>query len=394
MSTINRNIPLDHAHTFTRNLNITHGIWVIFLLSRGFSMIHIGLFESLFHLSSIVFEVPTGIVADLYGRKFSRMCALVIGVSYFIILLFFSSIWMVSLGFILLGLSYTFESGSGEALIYDTLKTMGKEDTFARFNGRKEVVYQVAAMISLVIGGAVASVAYELNFEIMIGVFIIAMIITSFMVEIKQKAYESMSIFKRFKHHFLDSTKAVYQNKKLFYLIILSSLFAAPVTTIFFFAQEFFLNLSFTKIEIGIFLGLHSLTAAVGGLLAYRIEKYLGEKRTLYLVPLFIGSCFVLMMFPRFYTVGFVIIGFFDSLFFVVMSDYVNKITSSDKRATILSFGGFMFSVVMIVLFPLFGWIVDVFDMIVANIILAMIVGVLYGVLALILRSIHFNKAL
>lgn len=63
-----RNIVLDYLHTFFRNTNFTQGIWAAFLLVKGFSLIDVGIFETIFHISSLTMEVPTGVIGDLYGR--------------------------------------------------------------------------------------------------------------------------------------------------------------------------------------------------------------------------------------------------------------------------------------------------------------------------------------
>ena len=219
MEKIKKNIGLEYAHIFLKNINVTHGIWVIYLISKGFSMIHIGLFESLFHISSIMFEVPTGIVADLYGRKLSRIISLLIALLYFSILLFSDNLYMICLAFILLGLSYTFESGSGEALVYDSLKEMDKEEDFKKVNGRREVLYQLGSMIGLIVGGYFAMTSYNINFIFMFAVYAVVLIVTSLMKEVKHEISESVSVTQRFKNHFIDSTKVVLKNNRLFYLI-------------------------------------------------------------------------------------------------------------------------------------------------------------------------------
>ena len=57
--------------TILTNLSLT-GAWVAILAARGFSLVEIGLAETVFHICSLIFEIPSGILADLYGRK--RTC--------------------------------------------------------------------------------------------------------------------------------------------------------------------------------------------------------------------------------------------------------------------------------------------------------------------------------
>ena len=117
-----RNILLDYLHMFFRNTNFTHGIWVAFLLIRGFSLLDVGLFEMVFHIISLTMEVPTGVIGDLYGRKTSRLLGILMYFIYIAIILFSTNYLLIILAFIFCGISYTFESGSGDALVYDSLK--------------------------------------------------------------------------------------------------------------------------------------------------------------------------------------------------------------------------------------------------------------------------------
>ena len=72
-----RNIILDYILTFIRNLNFTHGIWMIYLNQvKGFTLLEVGLLEGIFHIASITMEVPTGIIGDLVSRKFSLLLSI------------------------------------------------------------------------------------------------------------------------------------------------------------------------------------------------------------------------------------------------------------------------------------------------------------------------------
>lgn len=50
------------------NLSLT-GAWVAILAARGYSFVDIGIAETVFHIISLIFEIPSGILADVFGRK-------------------------------------------------------------------------------------------------------------------------------------------------------------------------------------------------------------------------------------------------------------------------------------------------------------------------------------
>ncbi len=75
MLNIKKQINLLYITSILGSLSVT-GAWVAILSSRGFSLVQIGIAETVFHITSLIFEIPSGILADRYGRKrnFHVMC--------------------------------------------------------------------------------------------------------------------------------------------------------------------------------------------------------------------------------------------------------------------------------------------------------------------------------
>ncbi len=388
-----KNIGLEYLHTFARNVNFTNGIWLLFLAFKGFSLFQIGIFETVFHITSLTMEIPTGIIADLYGRKFSRILGILSYFIYITIMILSTNFILIILAFFFCGLSFTFESGSGEALVYDSLIYIKKEDDFMKINGRKEVLYQIAASISLLIGGYIAMISFNLTFEITAIFYFIALIVILLM---KETPIQRNNIRKSFKDmmvsHYIKSTKIVFNNKRLLYLIIIGAMMAAPITVLFMYLQNHLSLLGYSYSTIGILLAIHSLFAAVGGVLAYKLEKKYKERKILMFIPLLMTISFWLILIDDIIFIPFIILGFLDSIFYVVLGGYINKIIPSETRATALSFSGLMFSVVMIVIFPLIGAIGDRYNLKTSFFILAIIITLFYFFLLNILRKNHLEN--
>lgn len=387
------NIKLDYYHTLVRNINLTQGFWLLFLIQvKQFDLLDVGILETVFHMTSLSMEVPTGVIADVFGRKISRILGILSYMIYIGIMLFSPSFSVILIGFIFCGLSYTFESGSGDALVYDSLKIIGEEERYMKVNGNKEVIYQIAGAISLFVGGYVISVSYDLSWYITAVFYVLALITIVLMKEtpLIEKA-KRLSIKKLLYNQYVVSSKIVLQNKRLLYLIIIGSMTAAPVTAIFLYLPEHLTTLEYTKFEIGIFLGFHALFAAMGGYFAHKLEKRYKEKKILYFVPLFVAISFWLMLIDSIIFIPFILIGFFDSMFYVVLGDYINKIIPSDIRATALSFFGLMFSFVMIIIFPVIGLIGKMYTLWTGFLVLAVIVSFFYLFLLKVLKGNHLD---
>ncbi len=393
MNKFRRNIRLDYIHTLFRNFNLTHGIWLIYLASKGFSFFEIGLFEGIFHLSSITMEVPTGMIADILGRKISRVLGVVTFILYILLLLIGNSFFVIGIAFFLCGLAYTFESGSGEALVYDSLILINEEQRYMKVMGYKEILFQLSNSIALVVGGYLAIRAMEWNFYLMFLVFAIALVPILMMRETMEKRnIEKHDFRSEMYNQFIKSTKTVFSSKHLMFLLISGALMAAPITTLFFYLQNHLTNLEYSFIAIGWLLGVHSVVSSLGGLFAQRIEKIFREKLIIYIIPIFIVALIWLVQIESLVFISFSLLGFFDAVLYIVLNDYINRVIPSDQRATILSFGSLAFSIVMILIFPLVGFLGDTYGLPVGFLALAIIVSLSYLGLLLSLRGNNIFK--
>ena len=101
--------------------------WVALLAMRGFSLLEIGMLESIFHIVSCLFEIPSGVAADVFGRKktmvLSQLASLLSSVMMILSKDFCTTAFAIGLS----ALSYNLASGTREALAYDSLKLAGKE---------------------------------------------------------------------------------------------------------------------------------------------------------------------------------------------------------------------------------------------------------------------------
>src|SRR5262245_2256114 len=115
------------VYCFLMDFSLTAPIWVLYLRDeRGFSLTQITLMEVPLFLLIVLSEIPTGAVADRFGRKVSLGIASgVLAVSMFIYGVA-SSYPVILLSNLAWGLAFTFRSGADVALLYDSLKEAGQ----------------------------------------------------------------------------------------------------------------------------------------------------------------------------------------------------------------------------------------------------------------------------
>ncbi|MBI9103597.1 MAG: MFS transporter [Spirochaetales bacterium] len=380
---LKRNIPLDYLFIFSSNLNFTHGIWMIFLAAKGFTLFQLGIMESVFHITSFLMEVPTGIVADIWGRKISRLWGRIFFFLSLGIMFFASSFWIQLFGFILTALGYNLESGAGEALIYDSLVLGGEKDRFMKVKGVQEFLFQLSFIFSFLAGGYLAVTSYGTVFGITGVTVIISLIVALFFREARVSKNEPGEESERggdaqtrggakgflflagrsIKEQVLGSMKVLKERPRIGLLILFSEIIFVFYTTEFFYLQNFWKGEGLNEWGIGIIYAIQCGVSGITGLLAPKIEKKIGEKGILMAGPVFLALGMWGIALTPYSAAFFVASGILEGILVVAISDYVNKLIPSEYRATILSLQSMCFSMGMIFLFPLFGFISDTVSM-------------------------------
>ena len=134
-------------------LRITDAVWVALLAARGFSLWEIGLAESVFHVVSLLCEVPSGMAADLLGRRKTLLSGGVLTVTCNLLMAFAPNLFTICLAMGLNALAMTMFSGTFTALVYDSLKTEGREDEYIQVSANSSQISMLANAI-----GSMASI--------------------------------------------------------------------------------------------------------------------------------------------------------------------------------------------------------------------------------------------
>jgi MFS family permease len=136
------------------------GINTLFLLDAGLSITRAFAANAFFTAGQVLFEVPTGVVADVLGRRVSYLLG---SATLFVSTLLYLLLWRVhgpflawALVSILLGLGFTFFSGATEAWLVDGLKSAGYEGTLDAAFARGQIATGIAMLTGTLTGGVVA----------------------------------------------------------------------------------------------------------------------------------------------------------------------------------------------------------------------------------------------
>ncbi len=143
------------------NFHLAGTAWVLLLTLRGFTPVQIGLAEGVFHLASLCFELPSGMLADLMGRKgtlFASRCASLLSA---LAMLRSSGGAGLCLAMVLNALSYNLSSGTREAMTYDSLLEAGQEVHYLRLSALQNICWRGAGAAALLCAGVTAALGWQ-----------------------------------------------------------------------------------------------------------------------------------------------------------------------------------------------------------------------------------------
>ena len=154
-----------YLHAFTSTLRFTDAVWVALLAARGFTLAQIGLAEGVFHGVSLLCEVPSGMAADLLGRRRTLIFGGALGVVSAATMAFAPSLAFICAGMGLKALGYNLLSGTTEALTYDSLKTAGRERDYIKVDAKASIFMKLASALGALaslLAGVLTSAGYYL----------------------------------------------------------------------------------------------------------------------------------------------------------------------------------------------------------------------------------------
>ncbi len=340
--TIRKQIRTLYLMTTIGYFQIAAASWVALLALRGFSLLQIGMLESIFHIVSLCFELPSGIVADVFGRRKTLIASQIASLISGTLMIFSTGFATTALALGCSALSYNLASGTREALAYDSLKQNGDEGFYARFSSTEMMLYRITNSTATLCAGLALWLGYRRAYAIDLFFGLIALGVSFRLVEIKT-----------------DETPVHYPvGQEIVSVMLVNALIGAVSTLVLFFLQA---KLPLTGMNSAL-LGPALFVMGLGAALGSRMTAYFHKYR--YRAILLFGTIGVLFAFLMSFTGlpalmvfgGF--IGSFSDDFLEVRTDILlNDMIPSKQRATLMSVNSFVFSMIMIVLSTVFGWI-------------------------------------
>lgn len=346
------------------NTRLDQAVWVLYLAGHGFSPFAIGLFETLFHVAKFVVEVPTGIFADLVGRRASLIASCVVGAIGELCLLHPTTLFL-ALSFACGGVGYAFRGGAESAFVWWLAERADAGEHSARYSrlfSRMLVFALIASTLGLASGGFLARVSILLPFICNGAALATAIVPLLFLPEQRPDHAATHTSARRTLlapvAHLLAGLAAVRRNPPLLGLLLVSALEASVFTTVSYYTQLTFAGLGVGLATIGLIYSAGSIVDFVATACAPRLLAAVPRRRLLISLVgcLALGIAAMSLRSPLLVFLSF-LLGFHlpDATFVPVLSTWLNERAPEEQRATVLSLDTGLFSGAMMVLFPLFG---------------------------------------
>ncbi|MEG0309074.1 MAG: MFS transporter [Clostridium sp.] len=351
---IEKNIKLDYVYKFLSSVNISSAIWMLYLAYKGMSLVEIGILEAIHHGTSLLFEVPTGALADILGRKKTIVIGRLVSAIQAVLMLTCNSFIGFAIAFVISPISYNLNSGSEEALVYDSLKVIGREDEYLKINGRLNFIIEVAQGIAVLVGGILSDYSFAYSYVL---AAIISMCAFGVSLGFKEPdIHEEKKERVRVKGHFKECYRVMKENKSLILMMMFFEGIEMVGTTIYFYSQQYFSDMGYSRSLIAIIYVLSSVGCAIVATQIYKVERKL-KSHILYVVPMLSGIFLIILGVSTGVTsiIGFIIFSAIINSLYPISSDYINKLIPSAQRATLISVQSMCFSLFMIVVFPIIG---------------------------------------
>jgi len=338
-------------------------IW-LFYEENGLTITDLFVIQAIYSVTIALIEIPSGYVADVFGRKNSMIIGTFFG---FLGILTYS----LSFGFdgfllaaLCLGVGQSFISGSDTALMYDSLVELNRSDDFIRLEGRTISMGNLAEATAFIIGGFLAQISLRTPFYYQVGIALIGFVIALLLVEPKVHRLEEgkskpWKNIKKIIHY------AIIENAILRAYIFYSAIIGAATLTMAWFAQPYLKALGIGVVYFGLIGAGLNLAVAIPSFYAHEIERRINTKILLSLILLLIVGCY--------FTVAYIntLWGLLILLLFYitrgvatpVLRDYMNRHIPSNMRATVMSIRSFIIRILFASTSPILGYVADLYSL-------------------------------
>lgn len=336
-------------------------IIVLFYEEHKLGLQDVFILKSIYSVAAVALEIPSGYIADVWGRRKTLILGCILFFLGYLCYSFTSTFHAFVVAELLLGIGQTMVNGADSALLYDTTAHYNKENLYLRYEGRITMIGNFAEAIAGIFGGLLA--AYSLRYPFYAQSLIA---FSGIPAAFALREFTSQGKIQNPAHEIIRIVKySLITNKKLCYNIMYSGIIGAATLMMAWFVQPVLIHLDTPTEWFGVIWTVLNLTVGVAALYSDRVEKYFGMNKMNTLILLTIAGGYIALAYNLTYAGLAVLFVFYIFRGFAtpILKGYINQMTFSEMRATVLSIRNFIIRLMFAITAPFVGWLNDVYSL-------------------------------
>ncbi len=331
---------------------------VLFYQENGMGMQEIFILKSIYSLSIVGLEIPSGWMADAWGRKKTLIMGSLLGSAGFLMYSLSYGFWAFAAAEIVLGAGHSFISGADSAMLYESLKVEKKTGEYVKHEGRITSAGNFAEAIAGIAAGFLAAISLRVPFFVQF--FIASMAIPATISMREPKVYFATHVHSM-KQMVSDIKNALTRQTDLRISILLSAITGTATLVFAWLVQPFFKEIGLPVEYFGIVWTALNLSVGVSSAFAFLLTGRLKRKSEILLIIILLSTGYLLsgaMIFRE----GLIFLFLFylvRGLATPIFKNYINIYSPNQMRATILSVRNLIIRIIFAVVGPVLGWLTD-----------------------------------
>ncbi len=353
---LDQNVPRLLAFRFLSDFILVMPAIVPVYRQAGLSATEIMLVQAIFSAASVAFEVPSGYLADVAGRRRALLGGMTFQALAMAAYGLARGFWTFAAAEVALAFAYSLLSGTASAILFDSLRAVGDEARYHRMEGRSEALTRLGTAVASVLGGFLAAASLHVPFAVNAATAIAGFLIVRGVVEPPR---ERLTGHQPLRELLRVSADALRDRRLQPTMLLSAALFTAGITSIW----GYFMRLASEGISVaayGLYFALYQAASAAGAATSHRVSGFLGRRGSvaaLAIVPLTLAACALdgswrpILLTPLASAAW----GFSTPL----LLELLNRNIDSQRRATVLSVSAMIGRILLVAVGPAFGWLSD-----------------------------------
>ncbi len=393
---LERNIVLQYIIASLMWMRFYLPVIALFYIASQVSVAEFAIILAVFSAVILVFEIPSGVIADFLGKRSTLLISRFLYLVELYLVAFHNGFWIFLVAKIISGIAVSLTSGTDSALLFDTLKRLGRESEHKKISGRVYTISAISMACMFIVGAYLFSLSPKLPAIVSIPFVGAGFILTFFIVEPTSIVKEFT--FRNSWRHFKDGLRLFWMNPYLKYLAFYSLIIGTAFEIALSLSSIYYAWVLIPVSLIGLLASIGSLFTAFASAKAHRIEERLGEFRSMILIMgvVLLGIFLLSFGVPYWGAALFMLLPFIQGFYTVLLNDYTNRHVGDSHRVTMLSINNMFDNIGVALLFPIIGAITKAYSLRVSFIVLASIIAVYLIVLLIIflpvIRVLHDKK--